>query len=58
MGYSDNDWVGNMNDKALQVLFSKWKTTFTWSSNKQSIVTLLTCEFEYVDATSYVCHSI
>jgi len=58
VGYSDNDWVGNMDDRALRVLFSKWKTTFAWSSNKQSIVTLSTCEFEYVDTTSYVCHFI
>jgi hypothetical protein len=55
--YSDNDWVGNMDDRALRVLFSKWKT-FTWSSKKQSIVTLSTCEVEYVATTSSVCHSI
>ncbi|KAK2980575.1 hypothetical protein RJ640_017437 [Escallonia rubra] len=32
--------------------------TFTWTSKKQSIVTLSTCEAEYVAATSTVCHAI
>jgi hypothetical protein len=33
-------------------------TTFTWSSKKQSIVTLSTREAEYVVTILYVCHSI
>jgi len=33
-------------------------TTFTWSLKKQFIVTLSTCEAEYVVTTSRVCHSI
>ncbi|KAK2994441.1 hypothetical protein RJ640_001257 [Escallonia rubra] len=32
--------------------------TFTWTSKKQSIVTLSTCEAEYVAATLTVCHAI
>ncbi|KAK2984915.1 hypothetical protein RJ640_001268 [Escallonia rubra] len=32
--------------------------TFTWTSKKQSIVILSTCEAEYVAATSTVCHAI
>ena len=31
---------------------------FTWVSKKQPIVTLFTCEAEYVAATSCVCHAI
>ena len=31
---------------------------FTWSSKKQGIVTLFTCEAEYVAATSCTCHAI
>lgn len=33
-------------------------TTFTWSSKKQAIVTLSTCEAKYVAANSAVCHAI
>lgn len=33
-------------------------TAFTWMSKKQPIVTLSTCEAEYVVATSSVCHVI
>jgi hypothetical protein len=33
-------------------------TTFTWTSKKQPIVTLSTCEAEYVAATSSVCHAV
>jgi hypothetical protein len=32
--------------------------TFTWSSKKQSIVSLSTYEVEYITATSCVCHAI
>ena len=31
---------------------------FTWTSKKQSIVALSTCEAEYIAATSCVCHVI
>ena len=31
---------------------------FTWSSKEQVIVTLSTCEVEYVTATSCTCHVI
>ena len=33
-------------------------TAFTWSSKKQAIVTLSTCEAEYIAANSVVCHAI
>ena len=33
-------------------------TTFTWVSKKLSIITLSTCEAEYVAVTSRVCYEI
>ncbi|KAK2970738.1 hypothetical protein RJ640_009657 [Escallonia rubra] len=40
------------------VVFYMGDTAFTWSSKKQPIVTLSTCEAEYVAATSCVCQAI
>ncbi|KAK2988268.1 hypothetical protein RJ640_003139 [Escallonia rubra] len=39
-------------------VFYLGETTFTWSSKKQPIVALSTCEAEYVAAASCVCHAI
>ena len=39
-------------------MFFIGETAFTWMSKKQPIVTLSTCEAEYVAATSCVCHAI
>jgi len=48
-----------MKGKAQQGLsFFMGDISFTWSSKKQSIVTLSSCEAEYVAANSAVCHLI
>ena len=39
-------------------VFFMGNTAFTWFSKKQPIVTLSTCEAEYVAASSCVCHAI
>ncbi|KAH9715665.1 hypothetical protein KPL71_021147 [Citrus sinensis] len=39
-------------------VFFMGDTAFTWMSKKQPIVTLSTCEAEYVAAASSVCHAI
>ncbi|WZZ34540.1 hypothetical protein YC2023_017941 [Brassica napus] len=60
VGYSDSDWGGDIDDRKSTsgfVLFIR-ETTFTWMSKKQPIVTLSTCEAEYVAATSCVCDAI
>ncbi|KAA0059797.1 putative mitochondrial protein [Cucumis melo var. makuwa] len=59
-GYCDSDWVGDTNDRKSTsgYVFFIGNTTFTWSSKKQPIVTLSTCEAEYVAATSCVCHAV
>nr|GEX11468.1 retrovirus-related Pol polyprotein from transposon TNT 1-94 [Tanacetum cinerariifolium] len=59
-GYSDNDWAGSKNNgrSTLGFLFFLGNNAFTWSSKKQPIVTLSSCETEYVAATLCVCHAI
>jgi glutathionylspermidine synthase len=60
VGYNDSDWARDMDDKKSNIgfVFYMGDTSFTWSSNKQSIVTLSTCEAEYIATTLCVCHSI
>ncbi|GJY36095.1 retrovirus-related pol polyprotein from transposon TNT 1-94 [Tanacetum coccineum] len=60
VGYSDSDWARCKDDRrsTLGFLFFLGNNAFTWSSKKQPIVTLSSCEVEYVAATSCVCHTI
>jgi len=60
MGYNDSDWARDMDDKksTMNFVFYMGDTIFTWSLKKQSIVTLLTCETEYIAITSCVYHFI
>jgi len=59
-GFCDSDYVGDIDDKKSTsgFIFFMGGCAFSWSSNKQSIVTLSTCESEYVAATSCTCHAI
>jgi hypothetical protein len=56
----DNDWCGDIDDrKSISgYTFYMGGTTFTWLSKKQPIVTLSTCEAEYVAASLGVSHTI
>ncbi|KAK2975344.1 hypothetical protein RJ640_009698 [Escallonia rubra] len=60
VGYSDSDWARDMDDRKSTTGFVFYfdEATFTWTSNKQSIVTLSTCEAESVAAPTNVCHAI
>ena len=59
VGFSDSDFVGDIDDKKTQpVFFFMGDYAVTWSLKKQSIVTLSTCKAEYIAATSCVCHAI
>ncbi|XP_058784688.1 secreted RxLR effector protein 161-like [Vicia villosa] len=60
MGYSDSDWYGDIDDRKSTsgYVFFMGNTTFTWLSRKQPIVTLSTCEAEYVASSWCVCHAI
>jgi hypothetical protein len=59
-GYVDSDWCGDIDDRksTLGYAFYMRDTTFTWLSKKQPIVTLFTCEAEYVAASLGVSHAI
>ncbi|KAJ4781946.1 polyprotein [Rhynchospora pubera] len=59
-GYSDSDWGGDTDDRKSTsgFVFYVGNTAFTWLSKKQPIVTLSTCEAEYVAAATCVCHAI
>lgn len=59
-GFSDSDWGGDVNDRKSTTgfVFFMGTAVFAWSSKKQAIVTLSTCEAEYVAAASCVCHAI
>jgi hypothetical protein len=59
-GYSDSDWCGDVDDRKSTsgYVFFLGDTTFTWLSKKQPVVTLSTCEAEYVAAGGCVCHVI
>ena len=60
LGFSDSDWVGDIDDRKSTsgFVFFMGNTAFTWSSKKQPIVTLSTCEAEYVAASSCVTHAV
>ncbi|XP_061360229.1 secreted RxLR effector protein 161-like [Gastrolobium bilobum] len=60
VGYFDSDWCGDLDDRKSTsgYVFFIGDTTFTWLSKKQPIVTLMTCEAEYVTASWCVCHVI
>ncbi|KAK3014788.1 hypothetical protein RJ639_009214 [Escallonia herrerae] len=60
LGYCDSDWARDLDDRksTTRFVFYMGDTAFTWSSKKQPIVTLSTCEAEYVTDTSCVCQAI
>lgn len=55
-GYSDRDWAGDMDHRksTIRFVFYMGDTAFTWTSKKQPIVSLSTCEVKYVAFNSSV----
>nr|GMD14496.1 Retrovirus-related Pol polyprotein from transposon TNT 1-94 [Ipomoea batatas] len=60
IGYSDSDWGGDLDDRknTSGYCFMLGTTACSWSSKKQSIVALSTCEAEYVATASSACQTI
>jgi hypothetical protein len=60
VGYSDNDWGCDQDERKSTTgyVFYFSSTTFSWTSKKQAIVALSTCEAAYVAASSTVCEAI
>ncbi|XP_070002819.1 secreted RxLR effector protein 161-like [Nicotiana sylvestris] len=60
MGFCDSDYAGDIDDRKSTTgfVFFLGDSVISWSSKKQSIVTLSTCEVEYIAATSCTCHAI
>ena len=60
VGYCDSDYEGHVYDRKSTwgIVFFLGDCVISWSTKKQSIVTLSTCEAEYVTATSCTCHAI
>ncbi|KAI3461403.1 hypothetical protein Pfo_018066 [Paulownia fortunei] len=59
VGYNDDDWAGDTDDRKSTTgfVFFIGDTVFTWISKKQPIVTLSICEVEYVATASCVSHA-
>jgi hypothetical protein len=60
VGYLDSDWECDQDERKSTTgyVFYFSSSTFSWTSKKQAIVALSTCEVEYVAASSTVCEAI
>lgn len=59
IGYSDSDWSGDKYDRKNIVVyvFMIGNTAFSWSSNKESVVSLSSCGAEYIEASMAACQA-
>ncbi|KAK2352556.1 putative mitochondrial protein [Trifolium repens] len=59
-GFSDSDWCGDKDDRrsTLGYWFRFRNSPISWSSKKQSIVALSSCEAEYVAAAQAACQAV
>jgi hypothetical protein len=60
LGYSDSDFAGDVEDRRSTsgAVYFLGKSLVTWSSQKQKIVALSSCEAEYVAAAAAACQGI
>ena len=59
-GYSDSDWAGDKDERKSTTghVFYFGETAFAWTSKKQPVIALSSCEAEYVAVNSAVCEGI
>jgi len=59
-GFSDSDFAGDVEDRksTTGVIFFLGNNLITWVSQKQKIVTLSSCEAEYVAAAAAACQGV
>ncbi|XP_052197210.1 secreted RxLR effector protein 161-like [Diospyros lotus] len=60
IGYSDSDWARDPEEhkSTTRYVFFYSTIAFSWSSKKQSVIALSTCEAEYVAVAFTVCEAI
>ncbi|KAK8571246.1 hypothetical protein V6N13_103375 [Hibiscus sabdariffa] len=60
VGYSNSDYGGDIDDRKSNFgcLFHIGSTAFSWSSKKQQMVALSTCEAEYIADAACTCQAI
>jgi len=60
VGYSDADWCGDRTDQrsTAEYMFFLGKTPISWSSTKELVVALSSCEAEYIAASEAACQAI
>ena len=60
IGYSDADWCGDKTDQRSTAgyVFFLGKTPISWSSTKEPVVALSSCEAEYIAASEAACQAI
>jgi hypothetical protein len=60
IGYTDSDWTGSVSDKksTSRCCFSMGLAMNSWQSRKQSSISLITTEEEYIAACSTSCEAI
>ncbi|XP_058758193.1 secreted RxLR effector protein 161-like [Vicia villosa] len=60
MSYSDSDWCGDRVDRRSTsgYLFKFLGGHISWSSKKQAVVALSTCEVEYIAGAVSVCQAV
>jgi len=57
IGYSDSDWSGDKDDRksTASYVFMIGNAAFSWSSKKESVVALSSCEVEYIANSMKAC---